>query len=100
AKAQGAVRMVQSTKDAQLVDGALARARVDLTFATSDTLVAPNQGLWATIRRGLATSFTGLMWSLQLIIIGLCFVGPWVLILVLGWKILRRKKTTPAPVPA
>ena len=42
----------------------------------------------------------GLMWSLQLIVIGLCFVGPWVLLIVLGWKLLRRRKSAPAAVPA
>ena len=100
AKGQGSVRMVQSTKDAQVPDGSLARARVDMTFATSEGLVASDQGVWASIRRGLAASMTGLMWSLQLIIIGLCFVGPWVLLILLGWKLLRRKKAAPAPVPA
>ena len=100
AKGQGSVRMVQSTKDAQVPDGSLARARVDMTFATSERLVSSDQGVWASIRRGLATSMTGLMWSLQLIIIGLCFVGPWVLLILLGWQLLRRRKSTPAPVPA
>lgn len=96
AKSMGSVRIVQSTKDAQVPDGALARARIDLTFGNTAAIVSPDQGVWASIRRGLATSMTGLMWSLQLIIIGLCFVGPWVLMIVLGWKLLRRKKTTVA----
>lgn len=100
AKSQGSVRMVQSTKDAQGVDVSLARARVDMTFATSAGLVAPDQGLWSTIRRGLATSMTGLMWSLQLIIIGLCFVGPWVIVIALIWKVIKRRRNAPGSVPA
>jgi len=34
-------------------------------------LVAPEHGVLATLRNGLSTSFAGLMWSLQLIVIGL-----------------------------
>jgi glycine cleavage system regulatory protein len=100
-KGHGGVRMVQSTKDAQVPAGALAQARVDVTYATSDAIVSADQGVWASIRRGLATSMTGLMWSLQLIVIGLCFVAPWVIVLALIWKFLRRRRATGAPaVPA
>jgi hypothetical protein len=31
------------------------------------------------------------MWSLQLIVIGLCFVIPWLLILWGGWRLLKRR---------
>ena len=40
------------------------------------------------------------MVSLQLIIVGLCFVGPWVLVIALIWKFLRRRKRRTPETPA
>jgi hypothetical protein len=97
-RGQGKVREIQSSKNMQAPDGALARASIDLTLTSGEQIVGADHGLWATIRNGLATSVSGLLWSLQLIIIGLCLVAPWVLLLWAGWKIVRRRKqTTPAP---
>jgi glycine cleavage system regulatory protein len=92
AKTAGTVRLVQSQKNAAATDGSLARARVDMTYTTSAAIVGADQGVWASIRNGLTTSMKGLMVSLQLIIVGLCFVGPWVLVIALIWKFLRRRK--------
>jgi hypothetical protein len=94
------VRLVQSQKNAAATDGSLARARVDMTYTTSAAIVGADQGVWASIRNGLATSMKGLMVSLQLIIVGLCFVGPWVLVIVLIWKFLRRRKRQTPESPA
>jgi glycine cleavage system regulatory protein len=101
ARGEGAVRVVESSKNAQVPAGKLARARVDITFGTADTLVEPGRGLWATIRSGLATSVTGLLWSVQVIVVGLCFVLPWALVIAVVWKMWRgRRRTSPAPAPA
>ena len=50
------------------------------------------------MRRGLETSAAGLRWSLQMLVVGACFVAPWIFVIWLGWKFLRRKprKTVPA----
>jgi hypothetical protein len=96
---QGKVRQIQSSTNMQAPDGKLARAQIELTFTSGDQIVSADNGLWATIRNGLATSVSGLLWSLQLIIIGLCLVAPWALLIWAGWKLIRRKKqTAPATV--
>jgi hypothetical protein len=96
----GTVRVERSTKNPQSPDGTVARARVDVTLATPDTIVSANDGLWASVRRGLSTSAAGLLYSLQLIIIGLCFVGPWALLLIGGWRLAKRARRKPVTVPA
>jgi len=96
AKSLGAVRLVESTKDSQAPQGALSQARLDITLANSTALVPADHGFTSAIRQGLATSITGLVWSLEMIVIGLCFVGPWALLLWAGWRWLRRRKPTPA----
>jgi hypothetical protein len=102
ARELGVVRAVDASKDLQVPPGNLARARIDVTFANADTLVAPERGIFASVRRGLSTSVEGLMMSLQFIIVGLCFVLPWALVLYAAWRFFKRRRktetmTTPAP---
>ena len=78
----------------------MARARIELTLASPDVLVTPERGAKASLRNGLSTSLAGLAWSLQLIVIGLCLIGPWLLLILLIWFAVRlvrwlRRKTTP-----
>ena len=60
--------------------------RIDITLANADVIVPDDKGLASTLRGSFATTVTGLLWSLQLIIVGLCFVGPWALII---WLLVR-----------
>lgn len=92
ARQLGAVRTIESGKNEQVPVGPLSKARIDITFGNAEAIVSPENGVFATIRRGLSTSFAGLMWSLQLIVIGLCFVLPWALIVVVGWRVIKRRK--------
>lgn len=101
AKHEGTLRSAESSHDAQVPEGALSRGRVDLIFSTGETIVPPSGGFWQSIREGLSTSVKGLLWSLQLIVIGLCLIGPWVLLIWGGWKWSRRRSGTgnaPPPV--
>jgi glycine cleavage system regulatory protein len=98
ARRQGKVRTAESTKNAQVPDGPLARARLNLTIGTGDTIMPAEAGLWHSLREGLSTSVQGLLWSLQLIVIGLCLVAPWVLVIWAAWKVARRRKGASAPV--
>jgi hypothetical protein len=88
----GTVRGSQQSTNQQAPSGELARARIELTLASPDVLVTPEHGVMATLRSGLATSFAGLMWSLELIVIGLCLVAPWGLLVWLGVKLIRRAR--------
>jgi hypothetical protein len=89
----GTVRMIESSRNSQVPDGALSRTRIDITIANADVLVPDDKGLSSTVRGSFSTSITGLLWSLQLIIVGLCFVGPWALIL---WLVIRWYRRKPA----
>jgi glycine cleavage system regulatory protein len=93
---QGTVRASESSKNTQVPEGPLARARLNLTIATGETIVPTEGGFGNSIREGLSTSIKGLLWSLQLIVIGLCLIGPWVLMVWGGWRIARKRKTAKA----
>lgn len=98
AKQQGKVRIAESTKNAQVPEGALSRARLSLTIGSGESIIPGERGLWTSIREGLSTSVQGLLWSLQLIVIGVCLVAPWVLLIWGGWKLARRRRQA-APAP-
>jgi hypothetical protein len=100
ARQQGRVRTSESTKNAQVPEGPLARARLNLTIGSVESIVPGERGFWESIREGLSTSVQGLLWSLQLIVIGLCLVGPWVLLIWGGWRLLRRNKRATEPATA
>lgn len=90
---QGRVRMRRDAREESVPQGSLARARVDVTLANEDLIVESGQGLGARIREGLRTSVTGLLWSVQLIVIGLFLVAPWALIVYFAWRLIRRGRT-------
>ncbi|MBC7782431.1 MAG: DUF4349 domain-containing protein, partial [Burkholderiales bacterium] len=95
-KSRGVVRVSQSTKNAKAAGGQLARARIDVTFGTPEAIVGADAGVWATIRNGLSTSAAGLMWSLRLLVIGVCLIAPWAVAVWGGWKIARRVRASKA----
>jgi hypothetical protein len=99
----GARRSKQVSFDSTVPDSPLARARIDVTFSNSPISLGGEETTWDAIRNGLAVSGRGLRWSLQLLVIGFCFVAPWVLVLWVIWRAVRRSRlrpvTTPPPAP-
>jgi hypothetical protein len=91
-KHEGDVRVVQSTDNSQAPQGKLARSQLDITIASPEAIVSGDRGLWGSIRAGLSTSVAGLLYSLQLIIVGLCCVGPWVAVIWAGWSVMKRRR--------
>ncbi len=92
------VRVHQTTRNLQAPEGKMALARIDVTLATPDVLVPRDEGLGAEIRYGLSLSLRGLLLSVRLVIIGLLFVLPWVVLIALVvW--VARKLWRPAPAP-
>jgi len=89
----------QVSYDDSVPPGSLARARIDATFSNSGASLGGEESTWDAIRHGLATSGLGLRWSLQMLVIGLCFVAPWVLVVWIVWRLLRRRPR-PAMAPA
>jgi hypothetical protein len=89
-RALGTVRVVESSKNAQVPEGPMARARFDVTLGNAEPMVSPEDGVGARLRQGLQTSLNGLAFSLMLIVIGVCLVGPFLLLAWGGWKLLRR----------
>jgi hypothetical protein len=99
-KDAGVVRALQSTRNPQVPDTDLAIARLDVTLSNADLIYPRDEGIWEQIRRGLSTSFVALSWSLIVVIVGVCFVLPWILMLYATYRIVqrvRRKGLAPAP---
>jgi anti-sigma factor RsiW len=94
-------RSKQVSFDNSVPEGPLTRARIDVTFSNSAASLGGEESTWDAIRHGLETSALGLRWSLQMLVIGLCFVAPWAILIWGIWKLARRKpRTSPATPPA
>ncbi len=91
----GEIWSMNTTSNPQAPDGALSRSRFDLSLSEGSALIGKDAGVWSSIRDGLSTSLRGLAWSLQLIIIGVCLVAPWLLVLWGAWKLIKRSKRKP-----
>jgi hypothetical protein len=98
ARAAGVLLQDQSTEDVQAVAGPAALARFEIQFTSEASVVGDNNGLAAAIKQGLTTSVRGLLWSLQLVVIGLCLIGPFAVVGWIGWRLLKRHKTEPGRV--
>lgn len=87
----GRRRGKQVAFDTSVPEGPLARVRIDATFSNSAASLGGEESTWDALRRGLETSALGLRWSLQMLVIGLCFVAPWILVLWAVWRLARRR---------
>ncbi len=100
ARKLGKVRLSESGRNVQVPEGPLSRARINLLVGSAETIVPAEGGLTSTVREGLTTSVKGLLWSLQLIVVGICLAGPWALIAWGGWKVIKRNRKLKAVAPA
>jgi glycine cleavage system regulatory protein len=89
-KSAGTVRVQQATRNPQVPEGPLATARLDVTLSNAELIVPNDDGLWPQIRKGLATSFVALSWSVTVVIVGVCFVLPWALVAYAAYRLVRR----------
>ncbi|OHB77110.1 MAG: hypothetical protein A2Z34_02495 [Planctomycetes bacterium RBG_16_59_8] len=88
----GIVRVSSTSGNPKVPEGKLARARFEVTIGSIDRLLPGDKGIGESLRGGFKTSLDWLLWSLNWIVIGLCFAGPWALILWICWRIVRRSK--------
>jgi hypothetical protein len=94
----GAVRGQQLTRVAQAIDSPLALGRIQVDWTNEERIVRQDEGIWTHIRKGLATSFTAISWSVVVLIIGFCFVLPWVIVIYVCYLIYRRFWRRSAPI--
>lgn len=92
----GTLRVSETREDWAAPGGQIGRARFEITFATPDRIVTEGQGIGAALRNALSISASGLFWSVQMIVVGLLFVGPWALVLWGLWKLARRRRAATA----
>jgi hypothetical protein len=96
AKGAGAVKVNQVSRNQSAPEGRYATARLDVTFATPDRIVAPDDGLGPQVQKGLRYSVAALLASLSWLLFGLLVVLPWAVVLYAGYRLVLRL-TRPAP---
>ncbi len=99
-RSSGEIWSMNTSTNAQAPDGALSRTRFELQLTEADALIGQDDGIWSSITAGLSTSLRGLAWSVQLIVIGVCLVAPWVLIVWGAYKLSKRFRKSAQPTQA
>ncbi|HWB60674.1 MAG TPA: DUF4349 domain-containing protein [Chthoniobacteraceae bacterium] len=70
-----------------------APAEIVLQIFSQGSIVAPDTGLWATVRHTLGEGTAALMWSVRMIGVSLAFVAPWAVAGGLTlWLVMRRRR--------
>lgn len=91
-------RAKQVARNPQAPQGKLARGRLELTLADTSASLGGEETTWDAIRHGLSVSGEGLRWSAQMVVVGICFVTPWLLAIWIAWRLFaRRRRGTGVP---
>lgn len=88
----GTVRVFEASKNPNVPDSELSVARLSVTLSDAELIMPSDSGPSAHLRKGLSV----LAWSLNMIILGICVIGPWVLLFWGGFKLYRRLRPRPA----
>lgn len=72
------------------------RAEIELALVSPPQLIGEEHGILKTIRDTFARSWTGLLWSIEKLFVGISLAGPWVAVLLVAWIVWKRRKK-PAP---
>ncbi|MCL2646895.1 MAG: DUF4349 domain-containing protein, partial [Phycisphaerales bacterium] len=92
----GTEKVNQVTKNASGVgsegEKRFIKERIDLSLTNPAGIVKSDAGLLATVKSALSAAVGALLYSVYLIIVGVLFVGPFLLVGWGGWKVMRRKK--------
>ncbi len=72
------------------IDEASAPADISIQVYSQGNIVSSETGLFATLRRTLAESAAGIMWSLRMIGVAVAFLAPWAIAIILAvWTAKR-----------
>ncbi|HVR84023.1 MAG TPA: DUF4349 domain-containing protein, partial [Planctomycetota bacterium] len=72
------------------------RSEIDLTLVSPPQLIDEEHGITRTVRDTFASSWKGILWSLEKLVVGISVAGPWLglaLVAWVAWRRLRKKKT-------
>jgi hypothetical protein len=76
------------------------RAEIELALTSPPKLIGEGHGILKTIRDTFANSWTGLLWSIEKLFVGISLVGPWVAVFAVAWILWRRARRKKTATPA
>ncbi|MFH1227011.1 MAG: DUF4349 domain-containing protein [Planctomycetota bacterium] len=63
---------------------------IELTIASPTAIVTDDSGFFGTLRNTLKSSIRGLLASLELLVVGIVTLGPWIIVLILAIVLIKR----------
>jgi glycine cleavage system regulatory protein len=76
------------------------RAEIELALVSPPQLIGEEHGILKTVRDTFANSWTGLLWSVEKLFVGLSLAGPWIAVLAAVWILWRRGRRRKAAQPS
>jgi hypothetical protein len=92
----GNVREHSASKNASIPPHALAVGQIEVRM-TDEVLLSQESGPGANVRRGLAISLQAASWALMVLMVGVCFVLPLILVIWGALRIRRRWRAKVQP---
>jgi hypothetical protein len=99
-KAMGNVRESKSSSNPQAPETKLATVHLDVVLTNAAPIVPADDGITSALRTSLTRSFQVLTFSLMWIFFGLLTVVPWLLLLWVGYKLVKRMIGSKTPAAA
>ena len=65
---------------------------ISMTISTPKKLVQSDEGVGAMFRDTISGSLVGLLWSLEMMVVGAAYMGPWFILLLLCVFLYRRRQ--------
>ena len=65
---------------------------ISMTISTPKKLVQSDEGVGAMFRDTISGSLAGLLWSLEMMVVGAAYMGPWFVLLLLCVFLYRRRQ--------
>ena len=69
--------------------GPAARALFELRISNAQGIIDDETGVWSSFRKAMGLSVRGLLWSLQMIVVGVLLIGPWA---AAGWGVVKWRR--------
>jgi hypothetical protein len=68
------------------------RAEIEFALTSPPQLIGEEHGILKTVRDTFANSWTGLLWSIEKLFVGVSLAGPWIALLAAAWLLWRRAR--------
>ncbi|MHC4608107.1 MAG: DUF4349 domain-containing protein [Planctomycetota bacterium] len=69
---------------------------VAMAIRTPPRIIESDEGIGAFFHNAISGGIKGLLWSLGMLVVGVAYVGPWLIVVLVIWFLVRRRRKAAA----